>query len=77
MVDFETLEGTEVTFGGNDFIQVARKKAVDEDSENVFLSLSKGFFGDNDERIWQKNFSIPDDEEVLDEIIEALKKLRK
>ncbi len=77
MVDFETVEGTEVRFGNNDFIEVSRKKAISEEGENVFLSLSRGFFGDDDERIWKKNFSIPDDDEVLDEIIEALKKLRK
>ena len=76
MVDFETLEGTEVEFGNNDFIQVARKKAISEDGENVFLSLSRGFFGEDGERVWKKNFSIPDDDEVLDEIIEALKELK-
>lgn len=76
MVDFQTIDGTEVKFGDNDFIQVARKKAVSEDGENVFLSLSRGFFGDDDERVWKKNFSIPDDDEVLDEIIEALEELK-
>ncbi len=76
MVDFETVKGTEVKFGKNDFIQVARKKAISEDGENFFLSLSRGFFGDDDERIWKKNFSIPDDQEVLDKIIEALEELR-
>lgn len=76
MVDFEEVEGSEITFGNNDFIQVSRKKAISEDGENLFLSLSRGFFGDESERIWKKNFSIPDDPEVLDEIIEALEKLR-
>ncbi len=76
MVDFETVKGTEVKFGENDFIQVARKKAISEDGENMFLSLSRGFFGDEGDRIWKKNFSIPDDQEVLDKIIEALEELR-
>lgn len=76
MVDFKTLEGKEVKFGNNDFIQVARKKAVSEDGENVFISLSRGFFGEDDERVWKKNFSIPDDDEVLGAIVEALEKLK-
>lgn len=70
------VEGTDVKFRDNDFIQVSRKKAVSEDGENLFISLSRGFFTEDDERRWKKNFSIPDDPEVLDEIIEALKKLR-
>lgn len=76
MVDFKTIDGSEVKFGNNDFIQVSRKKAVSEDGENVFVSLSRGFFGENDERVWKKNFSIPDDDEVLEAVIDALQELR-
>lgn len=76
MVDFELMEGEDVEFGNNNFIQVARKKAISDDDENVFISLSRGFFTRDNERRWKKNFSIPDDPEVLDEIIDALKELR-
>lgn len=76
MVKFEDVKSTEIKFGKNDFIQVARKKAISDDGENVFLSLSRGFFGEGDERIWKKNFSIPDNPDVLDKIIKALQDLQ-
>lgn len=77
MVKFETIESTEVTFGKNNFIEVARKKAISEEGENTFISLSRGFFTpETEERRYKKNFSIPDDKEILGEILEAMKKLK-
>lgn len=77
MVKFETIESTEVTFGKNNFIEVARKKAISEEGENTFISLSRGFFTpETKERRYKRNFSIPDDKEILGEILEAMKKLK-
>ncbi|MCD6398882.1 MAG: hypothetical protein J7L08_03070 [Candidatus Aenigmarchaeota archaeon] len=75
MVEFKTVESTDVKFGNNNFIEVGMKKAVTDEGENKFVSLSRGFFTPDGERRYKKNFAIPSDKEVLDQIIDALKKL--
>jgi len=75
MVDFETIEATEVKFGNNNFIEVGKKKAVTEEGENEFVSLSRGFFTQDGQKRYKKNFAIPNDAEVLNQIVEALQKL--
>ncbi len=75
MVDFETIESFDVKFGNNNFIEVGKKKAVTEEGENEFISLSRGFFTPDGQKRYKKNFAIPTDSEVLKQIIEALQKL--
>jgi len=75
MVDFETIDSTEVKFGNNNFIEVGKKKAVTDEGENVFISLSRGFFTQEGERRYKKNFALPNDAGVVTQIIEALQKL--
>ena len=75
MVEFETIESTEVKFGNNNFIEIGLKKAVTEEGENRFISLSRGFFTQDGQKRYKKNFAIPNDSEVLSKIIEALQNL--
>jgi len=75
MVDFETIESFDVKFGNNNFIEVGKKKAVTEEGENEFISLSRGFFTPDGQKRYKKNFAIPTDPEILKQIIEALQKL--
>ncbi len=75
MVEFETLKSEEVKFGNNNFIEVARKKAVTPEGENEFISLSRGFFTPDGERRFKRSFAIPDDKNVVDFIAENLKKM--
>ena len=37
MVDFETIKSEEVKFGKNNFVEIARKKAKTDISENEFI----------------------------------------
>ncbi|MFP4045754.1 MAG: hypothetical protein ACLFS3_01705 [Candidatus Aenigmatarchaeota archaeon] len=76
MVDFQNIDEKTIDHGNNNFIQVARTKAVSDDGENVFLSLSSGFYTEDKEKRFKKNFTLPDDNEVIDEIIEALQSLK-
>jgi len=39
MVEFETLKAEEVKFGKNNFIEVARKKAVGESLSKEFVAI--------------------------------------
>ena len=75
-VDFETVVSEEVKFGTNNFLEIARKKAVTSDSENEFISISRGFFTpENEEKRFRKSIAFPVDVDVVDAVIEALKKV--
>ena len=43
MVEYKTIKAEEMKFGNNDFIEIARKKAISETGENEFISISRGF----------------------------------
>ena len=75
MVEFETIDSTEVKFGNNNFIEIGKKKAVTEEGENEFISLSRGFFTQDGQKRYKKNFAIPNDAEVLKQIVDALQNL--
>lgn len=72
MVEFETLKSEEITFGENNFIQVARKKAISEDGENEFISLTRGYFTADGSRRYKSNFSVPVDDDVVEFILANL-----
>ena len=74
-VEFETIKAEEVSFGENKFIEVARKKAKTEEGENEFLSISRGFITEEGEKRYQKSFTVPLEEEVINFVSESLKKV--
>ena len=71
MVEFETISAKDVKFGNNNFIEVAKKKAITEEGDNTFFSLARGFMTPEGEKRYKKNFSIPDDGATLKAIIDA------
>lgn len=75
MVEFETLKSEEITFGENNFIQVARKKAISEEGENEFVSLTRGYFTPDGDRRYKTNFSVPMEDDVVEFIVEHLPKM--
>ncbi len=75
MVQFETLKSKEINIGRNNFIEVARRKAVSDKGENEFLSISRGFVTDQGEKRYLKSFTIPLKDEVIDFIVTALKEV--
>ncbi len=76
MVEFETLKAEEVKFGNNNFLEVARKKAVSEDGENTFISLSRGFITQTGEKRYRKSFTIPLDEGVVSFVCDKIKEMQ-
>lgn len=66
MVEFETLKSEEVPFGNNNFIEVARKRAIAEEGTNEFIAISRGFFAPDGSKRFKKSFTIPDTKEVVD-----------
>ena len=75
MVEFETLKSEEIKFGNNNFIEIARKKAITEEGENEFISLSRGFITFNGEKRYRKSFTIPLDENVIKFVAENVAKV--
>lgn len=75
MVEFQTIKAEEVKFGNNNFIEVARKKAVTPEGENEFIAVSRGFFAPDGSKRFKRSFTIPDNTEVIDFICEKIKEM--
>ena len=75
MAEFETLKAEYVKFGRNNFIEVARKKAISDDGEREFLSISRGFFLDDGSKRWKASITLPDEDDKRKKIAELLNSL--
>ncbi|MBD3155434.1 MAG: hypothetical protein GF368_02145 [Candidatus Aenigmarchaeota archaeon] len=75
MVEYVTIKGEEVKFGKNDFIEVARKKAISDSGENEFISISRGFMMLDGSKRYRKSFTVPTDSKVVEFISEKLKEM--
>lgn len=74
-VKFETIKSEEIKFGNNNFLEVARKKAISDEGENIFISLSRGFITQSGEKRYNKSFTVPLDENVIKFVSEKLKEV--
>ena len=75
MVEFQTVKAEEIKFGKNNFLEIARKKAVVEDGENEFLAISRGFFLTDGSKRFKKSIAIPDEAAVKDFIASKIKEM--
>ena len=75
MVEFQTINSDEIKFGANNFIEVARKKAVSDEGENTFISLSRGFTARTGEKRYKKSFALPLDKNVVDFVSQKIKEM--
>ena len=66
MVEFQTMKAEEVKFGKNNFLEVARKKAISEEGENEFIAISRGFFLPDGTKKFKKSLAIPDDKAIIE-----------
>jgi len=74
-VDFITISAEKIPFGRNNFIEVARKKAVTGEGENEFISLSRGYYLPDGTERFKKSVTIPDDVKIKDFVIEKIRSL--
>jgi len=74
-VEFETISSERKDFGRNNFLEVARKKAVTDDGVNEFISVSRGYFLPDGSARFKKSLSIPDDDEIKTFVSEMIKNL--
>jgi hypothetical protein len=68
-IDFVTISADKISFGRNNFIEVARKKAVTDDGENEFISISRGYYLPDGTERFKKSLTIPDEEDVKEFVI--------
>ena len=74
-VEFETIKSEKVNFGKNNFLEVARKKAITDEGENEFISVSRGYFLDDGSERFKRSLTIPDDAEIKKFIAEKIVEL--
>jgi len=74
-VEFVTIKSEELTFGKNNFLEIAHKKAVSEKGENEFVSISRGFMNPAGEKRFKSSVSMPVD--TANKVAEALGKVIK
>lgn len=75
MVEFETIEKERIDygdFGGENFIEVSRNRAIQDDgSSNTFLQISTGYYAEDGER-YKKRFTVPKNEKAVEHVVEKL-----
>ncbi|MEM3397247.1 MAG: hypothetical protein QW620_06740 [Thermoplasmata archaeon] len=75
-VKFETLKSEKISFGKNNFIEIARKKATTKDGTvNEFITVSRGFVRQDGSERYKSAVTIPDDPEIKNQIAEKIKTL--
>ena len=75
MVEFETLKAEEVKFGKNNFIEVARKKAISESVQKEFVAVSRGFYLSDGTKKWKSSITLPDEEDKRKQIADLISNL--
>ncbi len=75
MVRYEIIEAKEIKFGKNNFIEIARKKAIMDDGENEFISISRGYYLEDGSKRWKASIALPKEKEKREEIAELIKNI--
>jgi len=75
MVEFEVIKAEEVKFGKNNFIEVARKKALGEGGDREFFSISRGFYLPDGAKRWKSSITLPDEMDKREQIASLIKSL--
>ena len=75
MVEFETLRAEKINFGRNNFIEIARKKAIADNGTNEFISISRGYYLPDESERFKKSLTVPDEENIKKFIAEKILEL--
>lgn len=75
MVEYKTIKVENISFGENNFLEVARKKAISEKGEVEFISISRGFVMQDGQKRYRQSLTVPDSKEVVEFIAAKLKEM--
>ena len=73
MVEFETVKAEYVKFGRNNFIEIARKKAIGENGDREFVSIARGYYLPDETKRWKASITLPDEKDKIELIVKLLK----
>lgn len=68
MVEYTTIKSTEIKYGNNNFLEVARK----EIEGNEFISLSKGYFLPDGTKRYKSGIGFPDENKLPQQLADAI-----
>ena len=71
-VEFETIKAEEMKFGKNNFLEVARKRAVSQDGSNEFIAISRGYFLPDGTKRFRRSLAVPDEAGIIEFIVRKL-----
>ncbi|MFC2174305.1 hypothetical protein ACFLQ2_00350 [archaeon] len=71
MVEYTTIKSTEIKYGNNNFLEVARK----EIEGNEFISLSKGYFLPNGNKRYKSGIGFPDENNLPQQLADAISQM--
>ena len=75
MVEFETIKAEYVKFGRNNFIEIARKKAIGDNGDREFVSIARGYYLPDESKRWKASITLPDEKEKIEDIVKLLKSI--
>jgi hypothetical protein len=75
MVEFETIKAEYVKFGRNNFIEIARKKAIGDNGDREFVSIARGYYLPDESKRWKASITLPDEKEKIENIVKLLKSI--
>ena len=71
-VSYEDINREEINFGKNNFLEIVRRKAITEDGEREFISISRGFYAPDGSKRYKKGNRVSVPVGSVDELIEVL-----
>ncbi len=74
-LEFETVKAEKIDFGRNNFLEVARKRAITPEGTNEFISVSRGYYLPDKSERFKRSLTIPDDPQIKNFIAEKIKSL--
>ncbi len=74
-LEFETVKAEKIDFGRNNFLEVARKKAITPEGTNEFISVSRGYYLPDKSERFKRSLTIPDDPVIKNFVAEKIKSL--
>lgn len=72
-VRFETIgDPLKIPFGKNNFLEIAKKKAITDEGVNEFISISRGYYLQDKSERFKKSVSFPNDPEIKNKLIDKI-----
>ncbi len=72
MAEFEKIESEVIEFGEGEFLEICRKRKISKEGEEEVIAIEKGFLDEKGNRRYRNNLSIPEEDRLVDFLVEKL-----